>query len=82
MLFLLASIWLAAAQADCPIAPSSGASLPMAIDLGGRPSVAAGTSGQVYLNVPILPQDTCVETPRLPVDVLRGEPGNLLNPSH
>jgi hypothetical protein len=79
MLFLLVSVWLAAAPADCPNEQSSGASLPMAIDLGkGR----SGPGGQVFMDVPIMPKEACVDAPRPPSDVLRGEPGDLLNPHH
>ena len=82
MLFVLASVWLAAAPADCPKAPSSGASLPMAVDLSGHPGVPSGTNGKVFLDMPILPTDTCADTSSQPVDVLQGEPGDLLNPHH
>lgn len=80
MLFVLASVWLAAAPADCPTQQSSGASLSMSIDLGGRPGVPAGTSGEVDVDVPVLPKDDCAEAPSPPSDVLHGEPGDLLNP--
>ena len=53
MVFLLVSVWLAAAPADCPNEQSSGASLPMAIDLGKDRS---GPGGQVFMDVPITPQ--------------------------
>lgn len=77
MLFLLVSVWLAAAPADCPNEQSSGASLPMAIDLGRR---HFGPNGQVFIDVPIAPKEACTDAPRPPSDVLRGEPGYLLNP--
>lgn len=79
MVFLLVSVWLAAAAADCPVEQSSGASLPMAIDLGGRRS---GPGSQVFVDIPIAPKDACTDTPPAPSDVLRGEPGDLLNPAH
>ncbi len=80
MVFLLASVWLIAASADCPTAPNSGASLPVAIDLGGRPGVPSGVKGKAYLDLPIEPNVSCPDAPPPPSDVLRGEPGDLLNP--
>jgi hypothetical protein len=77
MVLLLLSVWLAAAPADCPTEQSSGASLPMAIDLGNR---RAGPGSQVFMDVPIMPRSACADTPRPPSDVLRGERGDLLNP--
>ena len=79
MLFLLARAGLAAAPADCPAEQSSGASLPMTIDLGRRHSEPGG---QVFMDVPIMPKETCVDAPHPPSDVLRGEPGDLLNPHY
>jgi hypothetical protein len=81
VLVVLASIWLAAAPADCPAVPENNASMPFAIDLAGRPGVPKGVSGQAYLDLPIAPTVACAgpET-KPPSDVLRGEPGNLLKP--
>jgi hypothetical protein len=99
MLFVLASLWLAAAPADCPTQQSSSASLPAAIDLnpgasngasfGASPRTSFGTSsgtsgpgGQVYLDLPMAAKEDCADISPLPRDVLRGEPGDLLNPRH
>jgi hypothetical protein len=79
MLFLLLGVWLAAAPADCPTEQSSGASLPMAIDLGRR---YPGPGGQVFMDLPMTSRDACTDAPRPGSDVLRGEPGDLLNPRH
>ncbi len=79
MLFVLASLWLAAAPADCPTQQSSGASLPAAIDLNPGKFVPGG---QVYLDVPMTGKDDCADMPPPPRDVLRGEPNDLLNPRH
>ena len=85
MLFVLASLWLAAAPADCPTQESSGASLPAAIDLSPGKSGGSGKSGpgrQIYLDVPMTGKEDCADVPPPPRDVLRGEPGDLLNPRH
>jgi hypothetical protein len=79
MLFLLVSALLVAAPADCPVEQSSDASLPMAIDLGNRRS---GQGSQVFVDIPIMPKEACVDAPRPPSDVLHGEPDDLLNPHH
>jgi hypothetical protein len=85
MLFVLTSLWLAAAPADCPTQQSSDASLPAAIDLNpgksGNPS-AYGPGGQVYLDLPMAGKEECADVSPPPRDVLRGEPDNLLNPHH
>lgn len=80
MVFLLAGVWLIAASADCPTAPGSGASLPIEIGLGGRPGVPSGVKGTAYLDLPMEPNISCPDAPPPPSDVLRGEPGDLLNP--
>jgi hypothetical protein len=103
MLFVLTSLWLAAAPADCPTQQSSGASLPAAIDLspgaynapsprrsfGNYPGTSAGPStgtsgpsGQVYLDLPMAGKEDCADISPPPRDVLRGEPGDLLNPRY
>ncbi len=86
MRFVLAALlpWLAlcgaAAQpADCPIEPSSGPTIPLALDLAGRTGVPATTTGQALVAVPLTPPGVaCRDAPRPPVDVLHGEPGDLL----
>jgi hypothetical protein len=55
--------------------------LPLALDIGGRPGVPRGTTGQVYVGVPIPPPGAmnCTNSPPPgPADILRGEPGNVL----
>jgi len=76
----------AAAQAqpaDCPADPSadSGGVLPLAFDIGRRPGVPRGTTGQAYVGVPIPPPGAMACTnpaPPGPSDILRGDPGNVL----
>lgn len=69
----------AAQPADCPTAPAPpGSSLPVAIDLAGRPGVPSGVKGQALLAVPMQPQPTDCGQPSAPADVLHGEPGDLL----
>jgi hypothetical protein len=80
MLFLLASVWLIAAPANCPTAPNSGASLPVEIGLAGRPGVPSGVNGNAYLDLPMEPHVSCPGAPPSPSDVLRGQPDDLLNP--
>ncbi|HVC63018.1 MAG TPA: hypothetical protein VND19_21975 [Acetobacteraceae bacterium] len=67
-----------AQPADCPARPAPGPSLPLAIDLAGRPGVPSGVTGQAFIAVPMqAPQTGCGEQ-RAPSDVLGGEPGDLL----
>ncbi|HUN44665.1 MAG TPA: hypothetical protein VMU81_30620 [Acetobacteraceae bacterium] len=68
-----------AQPADCPtVTAPQGPSLPVTIDLGGRPGVPSGVTGQMELGVPMqAPRTDCGE-PSVPADVLRGEPGDLL----
>lgn len=80
MVFLLTSVWLIAAPADCPTGPNSGASLPLEIGLGGRAGVPSGVNASAYLDLPIGPRVSCPDASPPPSDVLHGEPGNLLNP--
>jgi hypothetical protein len=64
--------------ADCQTRPAAGPSLPLAIDLAGRPGVPAGVTGKIFVAVPMqAPQTECSE-PSAPSDVLRGAPGDLL----
>ena len=86
MRFVLAVLlpWLAlcgatAQPADCPTEPTSGPTLPLALDLAGRTGVPKNTTGQALLAVPLTPPGVaCRDAPRPPVDVLHGEPGDPL----
>jgi hypothetical protein len=82
---MLLLLWTGAAMAqpaDCPPVPNSGGgTLPLALDLAGRPGVPRGQGGQVYVNVPYAAPGTmdCVGPgPPPPADVLGGQPGNVL----
>ena len=73
-----------AQPADCPVDPSAegGGVLPLALDIGGRPGVPRGTTGRVYVGVPIPPPGSMACTnsaPPGPKDILRGDPGNVLS---
>jgi hypothetical protein len=69
----------AAQPADCPVEPSSGPTLPLALDLAGRSGVPSGTTGQAYVSVPLTPPGiACHDAPARPTDALHGEPGDLL----
>ena len=81
LLLVSTSCGAAAQPADCPTAPepSSGPTLPLALDLAGRTGVPSGTTGQVYVTVPLTPPGmACHDAHPPPSDVLRGEPGDLL----
>ena len=80
VLLVMASSSAAAQQADCPTEPSSGGLLPLALNLDGRTGgVPSGTTGQAYVVVPLTPPGiACRDPPARPVDILHGEPGNLL----
>jgi hypothetical protein len=82
LLLLIAAVRGGAAQtADCRVDPSSGPTLPLALDLAGRPGVPAGTTGQAYVGVPTNPPGVaCRDARPPPSDILRGEPGNTLGP--
>jgi hypothetical protein len=82
LLVVLASFGVAAQPADCPAEPSAGPMLPLSLDLGGRPGVPRGVTGQAYVGVPMgAPGVACGSAPRPPPrDILRGEPGNVLGP--
>lgn len=79
--FVLLSVAASGAMAqpaDCPTLPAPRPSLPVTIDLAGRPGVPAGVTGRAHAAVPMqAPQTDCGE-PSTPADVLRGEPGDLL----
>ncbi|MDR3535564.1 MAG: hypothetical protein P4L71_03600 [Acetobacteraceae bacterium] len=79
-LLLLAPLALRAQPADCPTAPADGPTIPLALDLAGRPGVPAGTTGQAYVAVPAgQPGYACQSTRPPPTDVLHGEPGDVLH---
>jgi hypothetical protein len=68
---LFAPLLLAAA--DCSAAEPSGPTLPLSLNLPNN-------KGQAYLAVPLAaPGMACEDAPPPPVDVLRGEPGDLLS---
>jgi hypothetical protein len=80
-LLVSASCGAAAQPADCPTEPepSSGPTLPFALDLAGRTGVPSGTTGQAYVTVPLTPPGmACHDAHPPPSDILRGEPGDLL----
>jgi hypothetical protein len=67
-----------AQPADCPTAPGSAGTLPVWVDLQGRPGVPAGTRG--YVQTEVTGGGTCApRDPDLPRDILRGPPGNVLH---
>jgi hypothetical protein len=79
LLSWLALCGAAAQPADCPIEPSSGPTLPLALDLAGRTGVPSNTTGQALVTVPLMPPGVAWrDAPRPPVDVLHGEPGDPL----
>ena len=62
MRLVLAILMLVAASrgavsqpADCSTEPTSGPTLPLALDLAGRRNVPPGTTGQAYIDVPLTP---------------------------
>jgi hypothetical protein len=80
----LAASGAMAQPTDCPTQPAPGPSLPLAIDLAGRPGVPAGVTGKVFVEVPTRPppemergETECGEQ-SAPTDVLGGAPGDLL----
>jgi hypothetical protein len=67
--------------ADCQSTPAPTQNMPLSLDLSGLPGVPKGLSGQVYADVPVPPPGgtVCKTVKRdLPVDVLHGQPGDLL----
>jgi hypothetical protein len=81
LLLTSVSCGAAAQAADCPTEPepSSGPTLPLALDLAGRNGVPSRTTGQAYVSVPLTPPGmACHDAHPPPADVLRGEPGDLL----
>jgi hypothetical protein len=83
LLLMMATPHAGTAQpADCPVEPSVGPTLPLSLDLAGRPGVPAGATGQAYIAVPMNPPGVACRDAHLPpTDVLRGERGNPLGPS-
>jgi hypothetical protein len=80
-LLLLSARPVAAQPADCAPAPPTGPVIALGIDLARRPGVPKGTSGQVYLSLPVGPLagNDCHDDPPKPLqDVLRVEPGDVL----
>jgi len=80
LMLVAASRGAVSQPADCPTEPTSGPTVPLALDLAGRRNVPPGTTGQVYIDVPLTPPGiACRDLRARPSpDVLRGEPGDLL----
>jgi hypothetical protein len=83
MVLGLAASGAMAQPADCLARPAPGPSLPLAIELAGRPGVPAGVTGKAFVAVPTQPTQTERGEPEcgaqsLPSDVLGGAPGDLL----
>ncbi|MGE0226711.1 MAG: hypothetical protein AB7F35_27710 [Acetobacteraceae bacterium] len=82
-LVLVLTCSAAAAQpADCPIEAAPQGVLPLAIDLGGRPGVPRGLTGQAYVDLPVGNQSAleCTQpAPPGPRDILHGPPGDVLH---
>lgn len=67
--------------ANCQTEAAPGATLPLSLDLAGRPGVPAGTTGQAYVAVPLHPPGiACRDARPPPSDALTGEPGDTLGP--
>ncbi len=82
-LLLLAVCCEAYAQgADCATAVVGGPTLPLALDLAGRPGVPGRCmTGQAYVAVPMnSPGLACRDERPPPSDILGGEPGDTLGP--
>lgn len=78
VVLVLAASGAMAQPADCPTEPAPGPSMPLSIDLAGRPGVPAGVTGKAFVEVPMeAAQPECGEPPPSS-DVLRGAPGDLL----
>jgi hypothetical protein len=68
-----------AQPADCPVEQPGGPTLPLWLDLAGRPGVPSGAAGQAYINMPMTPPGlACEDTEPPPRDVPHGEPGDVL----
>ncbi len=89
LMAVVRAVSASAQPADCLTAPSSGATLPLSLDLAGRNGVPSGVTGQAYVSVPMEAPGIACGIPPTPSDVLRGPPadvlrgarGNLLNPA-
>lgn len=78
LLVIMAPRGFAAQPADCPSAPPSGPTLPLALDLAHRLGVPKGVTGQALFGVPLgAPGMSCADTPQAPRDVLHGESGDV-----
>ena len=65
--------------ANCAPDPRAPIAVPMELNLGGRPGVPPGVSGQIYVAVPLTSGGmTCTDQRPPPRDILRGEPGDVL----
>jgi hypothetical protein len=81
LVLLGASDKSAAQEPDCAVERSEGPSLPLSLDLAGRPGVPAGTTGQAYVAIPMHPPGiACRDARPPPADTLRGESGDTLGP--
>jgi hypothetical protein len=71
-----------AQPADCTPDQAPSATMPLTLDLGGRPGVPRAVRGQVSADVPVAPFGTLcgADNPPLPRDVLHGDqaPGEVL----
>ena len=67
-----------AQPADCPDVSTGTLSMPLGIDLAGRPGVPAGTHAKARVAVPLQAPVTDCGEPSSPADVLHGQPGDLL----
>jgi hypothetical protein len=78
LVVVLAMSGAMAQPADCPRQPAPGPSMPLSIDLAGRPGVPAGVTGKAFVEVPMEAAQTECGEPPAPSDVLGGAPGDLL----
>jgi hypothetical protein len=78
LVFGLAASGAIGQPADCQTRPAAGPSLPLAIDLAGRPGVPAGVTGKTFVAVQTQGSQVDCGEPAAPSDVLRGAPGDLL----
>ena len=77
VLLLFGSGAALAQPADCA-APAPIGSLPLAVDLSGRPGMPAGMGGQAYVAIPLSGPGYACPSPPPPRDILRGDPGDVL----
>ena len=72
---------VAAQPADCDAGRPPAGTLPLSVDLAGRPGVPSGVTGQVEIEVPVASAGgtQCRDARPPPRDVLRGEPGDVLH---